>query len=750
MSDERPHVNPFSAMAVARISSSADDEPSIETDPIRVAKVLLDDYLNAARQDTEGQPGNVIAIVGDYGTGKTHLAMELIRHAQRAPGYVRSMYLDATASNFASLYRRFIDKLSVDDIRARINEYYAEIVVDSLKGSGTDVMARQLLLESELEPGDVVDRFSLSKTDLLRRLQDKLKSIADDDSFVTALMLLLRRGFGNAVWNWLRGAEPEQILVERDITLAISTDAMALEVMGYLAQLLYGGRRMRFVLVIDELDKVLSAQNKPQDETMGAFRTLLQVFETAGAFLVLSGLPDFNLALREDVRQRITRRIFMSGLDSDQVCRFVERAQLQSNGSTRLEPFTPDSISYLVQLANGKPRTVIRLCHRLYQLWMAEGVAFTDELVREVARDQLGLVTTDDVSAEARRLLDANDWSYLRQHFLASSKDTRVDYWVTFEADGPGCAVLITDSVLDTRDVQILIRKALAVRASKPDCRIMIVVNGMLAAELGPPLREVTDCEPLVYERLFFADHLGALLRMFATQLRVESQADPVIVVRDRVEQIGRHQLSIYDFIEKVASRLDSARSSADRQFGVINERLEQLTRIAHLGAAGGVSAGGVMTPVGLPSEVEALFTSVVDVLENLLRLYALIERQFESGPASADIDPGPVAVLRYLQRLLEPTAIAVALHKTISSFWRATADWYHSDVVEAEGNHVTVDAMMRLEQLCGKYDEVCEHIQLTKLEPLVAEVAGSDPFPSFYSLGARVLRSMQRALAVD
>jgi Cdc6-like AAA superfamily ATPase len=747
MTEHRALSNPFSQMAVAQVSASYGDELTIETDPIRLAKSLLDAYLDAPA-DTEGVPGNVIAVLGEYGTGKTHLAMELLRYARSRPGYAHSMYLEAAASSFTSLYQRFLDRVTPADVRHRVNQLRYEVILGVLKGTELESVARRLIDETGLEPDDIADRLSVSKIAMGHLLEAKLRTIADNTQFITALALLAKRGYDTAVWSWLRGGEPDEILIERKITGAIDSEAMALEFMGYFAQLLYGGRQRRFLLVIDELDKVLSVANRPQEDIMGAFRTLLQVFDAAGAFLVLAGLPDFNLALRDDVRERIARRVFMSGLDADQVCRFIERSQRKANGTAQLAPFSANTVAFLVQLANGNPRTVIRLCHRLYAKWLADRASLTEEIVREEAREQLGLVSTDDISAEAGRLMDANNWSYLRQHFLGISTDTRVDYWVTFEENGPGCAVLITESVLDSRDVETLTRKALAVRAAAPDCRILLVVNGVLSDGLGTLLREVLDSEPLVYERLIFGNLLGALLMSFAGQLRQESP-EPMSVLLERVEQIGRHQSSIYSFIEQVVTRLDDARSSADQRFGALTAQLDDLARTVHDGLVADMSTDADGLSVTLPGDVDELFTGVLDVLANLLRVDRFLRAQFES--VANDVDTDTTELVPYFQRLLEPTAIAVVLQRTVLNFRDAAAGWYRSAVVEPRGDLSPAAAVSRLERLCSRYDQICEQVQLSRLQPLVAVIAdgttSADLSSTVYYLSTRVMRALVRTL---
>ena len=80
--------NPFPPAAVARISDLRPELPTIETAAVREVDQLVDAYLRATQvteadaKDTSGKrlanTGQVLVVEGDYGTGKTHLAIEIL------------------------------------------------------------------------------------------------------------------------------------------------------------------------------------------------------------------------------------------------------------------------------------------------------------------------------------------------------------------------------------------------------------------------------------------------------------------------------------------------------------------------------------------------------------------------------------------------------------------------------------------------------------------------------------------------
>ncbi|NUT97004.1 MAG: hypothetical protein HOY78_33780 [Saccharothrix sp.] len=691
--------NPFSPMAVALIIDDFQDDfdsvdVTIATDATRQAVAHLDAYL-----DGPAGAGTVFAVLGDYGTGKTHLAVRLVRHARRAlDDPTRALYLEATADSFIELYRRFMQRLGREGVRAQVSDYYADIVADSLQSTGLTADTLDWLGSRQLEPQEVVERLGLMESALLRKVQDTLRQVTNNKDFGTALTLLLRPGFEHAVWSWLLGGAPDQVLVERGITTPIDTEVAALEAMGVFA-LLFGGRQRRFVLALDELDKIFSADKQPQAQTMAAFQTLLQVFAKAGACLVLCGLPEFKAVLPPAVRQRIPYTVTMSGLSHAQVREFIVRAQ----GDRGLTPFTPETVRYLRDVAGGNTRNVVRLCHRVFRLVddraRATGdqdVTATDDMVRQAARELFGSLSADDLDGAVRRLLDANGWEYWHNHLLGTGDESKAEFWVTFPDRDGGCAVLLEGSLLDNDDVTRVMRRVSAVREAAPDAQVVVLVNGVLTDGVAIQLREPLGRDPLVFSERSFAEDFKALVG--ATGFRPEQ--DPVSALRQRMEQLSRQQAGIYGFIEQLAEHVDGVRTSSDRQFGAIGRQLNVLV---------GATPGRTTPESRLPGEVERLFRDAVDALEGIVQVDLMLGEAFDFAPPRTQ-----EAVHRRLRtpEFTDAAAKAILIQKAVLAFRTALAEWYRT-----QGD--SPDADDKLEQLCGIYDDIVEYLPLFDLDPL-------------------------------
>ncbi|MBW4718172.1 hypothetical protein [Saccharothrix obliqua] len=736
--DGTPLRNPFSTMAVSRIVGFGEDlgttDVTVETDAIRRAVTYLTEYLDAPPAERGGpESATVMLILGEHGSGKSHLARHLVRLAgARLSDETSSLHIEATADDVLHTYQRLLLQVGLDRVRARVNEFYADIVAEQLQDTGLASNAVELLRRREIEPRSVVRQLQLMESQLLRRVHRKLHDVTADARYGQALSLLLRPGFETAVWNWLTGLEPEGILVERGIATPIATDTDVLEAMGVLA-LLFGGERRRFLLVVDEFDKIFSAARDADRRVVPAFQEMLEVFTRAGACLVLCGHPDFVDMLDSSTVERVTHTVRMAGLSAAQVEQFVRLAQEAEFGSPRLEPFSVETAAYVAALTGGNPRKVIRMCHALYRMAheSPEG-RVTDEMVRETARDQLGSLSTDEVVQAARRVLLHNGWTYQPDHYLALGRDSRVDFWLTFEDRTGGCAVVFTDSVLTEQDFTAVHRRTAAVRKAVPVAEVVVVVNGVVAVEPAARLRQVLGREPLVYSGRGFAEDFRAAVRAAARLLPGDPRRDPMGGVGQRIDQINRQQSSLYDFVEQLADHLDVMRTSSDRRLDAIQQHLAALD-------TGPGRVGAPSADPALPPEVARLFSDGLAALEEITQTELMVREAFDS--AAPD-------VLEAAQRrqgsagYLEAVGIAALLRQALLSFRDTVLRWYRTEHVPRFAEELPPSTADSLDEICRTYDAVVEYLPLHRLEPLVQ----LPPWSSRGGVVSELTRSTRRA----
>lgn len=735
--------NPFRPVAVARVSESASDMVSIPTPSIRDATSYLDAYL---LDSSDSSPdGNVIALTGDYGMGKTHLAVMLLDHA-RGEGEVieghdgfddvRAVYLDATTatttdltkSAFLMLYLRFVESLPRAEVRSRVREYYADIAAGRL--SDVDPVcdvefadsARNLLVEQSTDTRDATSMLGLSESSLLQELRQKLKNVTENSDFSIVLPLLIRPGFEDAAWKWLNGGKPHPLLVERGVESMIDNATTALEALGVFA-LLYGHQNRRFIVIIDELDKLLPTSDSSSDAEanaviISAVSKLLVVFLKARVLLVLAGLEEPFKLIGESTRQRISF-IRMSDFDEEITCRFIEKCQEKEFGEARLSPFTPDSVKRIVELTYGNPRKITTYCHRLYRMAMLEDggqAEITTQMVNEVA----GVGMRGHIDAVIRRMLETELWEPRRDYFVGTSPQSRVDFWVPVGVGSIGCALLLTDAVVNDDNVDDLIKRVEAVRAGAPDCETLLIVNEGLTPQYAPVLAAVFGRDPLVYHPRTFADNFLATVKAMIRRLEMVTGEDTLVSVQERIERMSQQQSRTRDLLEQLATSLRELRSSSDQGFGGVRRELDDLVRAVEV-----VGEFQRSLPAGqesaLPVHVNHLFENRLSALEKLGAATEVVGEAFRLAPdrrSSAEEAAGAVRSLVRAPNSAQALG-AVALLRTIAeAFRRGIGEWFRS-CAPSDRRRLRPSEQQKLDALCDMYDAAYEDLPLFALNGL-------------------------------
>jgi hypothetical protein len=729
-------ANPFAPVPLGRRYGS--DTITIPTAAIREATSILDEYLSAQLADGTSAAGpearrgavknvatgNVLAVIGEHGTGKTHLALHLRRHAERRGGdRTLAMYLVARDRTFRELYRDFAEDLYQvrDQVRNRVRAVYAEIVAQDLASSDLTARVADGLADGSLDPVEVVERFGLMESVFLRELRDRLGRVTENAEFAIALSLLLRPAFEPAVWEWFLEREPDPILRERGITTVVNTEQLALEAMGVFA-LLYGDTGHQIVLVIDELEQILLAADRPDDAAVGAFKRLLEVFTQANGFLLLAGLPESIESLRKDVRQRVGRPVRMSPFSGADLRRFILERQGHpgtEKSVAALAPFTEDTIDYIVSLLGGVPRSILRVCYELYRVATSLGTDVTPAMVREVVRTQFNLATTKNVRVEIQQTLDASGYEYLTGH-LVGRPPTTADYFVVVGDQGARCAVLLNESVLNDEEAMTLGQRVTAIRAEVPVSEFLLVVMGFVPDTHRPALAEQFGNPPLVYDVNSFGDDFERAFKTAVDRLAESPQDgdDELALIRGRLERLTRQQTRVHGFIGQVSAHLDRLQASSDRQLLDIQRTLLDLRQqVATTSLATGVPARP-----DLPANVAGLFAEadtalyMVDGIDTMLRL-AL-------RPATDEVDqvwPGLPGGLRSTE-VQRAVGIGSLLQRLVRAFRDAVGEWYRS-VRPDEGGHWVLadDRRETLDALCDTFDEVYGYLPVHRLAQLTS-----------------------------
>ncbi|MET9225513.1 hypothetical protein [Lentzea sp. NPDC003310] len=712
-----PSDNPFLMAAVAKPREFSAGTVSIPTPSITEAVSIVDSFLRPSTLPS----GTVIAIVGEYGTGKSHLVGAVLHHALSAPERWRPRvaFLEARPATFVDLYKQLIGtELRRDDVCARVREFYADVLADALGESELTAGIAHRLRSGDADPVEVSDRLNLMGSKYLTRLRERLEAVTRNRAFGIVLPLLLRHDFADAAWEWLSGHHPDPVLVDRGVDTPIATEELALEAMGVIA-LLYSTRERKFMLAIDEMNKVVSATRKPTENAVDAFEKLIRVFAGAQALLVLAGLPDYLDELGGTVQQRIGRTILVSPLTADHAIEYIRQSQEAIGRGRVLHPFTEDTVRYLVKLTDGNARRIIRLCNHLYRHAMdlsprdPSRARVSEAMVRKVARDQAGARSTDHVRNEIRQVLAALGLNYERDHWMDPQTDSRADYWVPYgDEEGAGCALVLTDTVLTQADCDALVSRATFLQTAAEQRQVLLIVVGLLNADFVSELGEAFSEEPISYDHWTFTETLSSVLER---QLRLLDRDDALALGEERFRRLGRQQANTQRMLEQALKSLTAMRSSSERSLGQIQRELTEL------GSADRTAAVAESPPLRLPPSVMALFTTAQSLLDGLDQVDATLRTVFAAAAGdSANAIDARVAVRAQLRspHLFSAVGVGALLRTLLITFRDSINEWYRSYVPSSSGGPYPVDKD-RLSALCRAYDTVYEYIPFYRLEDL-------------------------------
>lgn len=697
--------NPFPARAAAETQGLDDDVTSIETEAVREAVALLDGYFGRT-----SERGAALAVSGEHGSGKTHLLFQLLRRTKRHGPGAEFVYVDAQRGSFHNLYRNnFLTLFDRTDMVDRVREYYANIVADSLENTGFPADITERLRTTDIDPQKFVHQFNLAESTFLATLNTALSQVTRNEEFGTALVLLLRAELRDAVWEWLRGEQPSELLVEHGIESHIQSDAQALEAMGVIA-LLYRGRARHLVLAFDQLDKVLSGAGTPEPETVTALQRMIELMADQGIFLVLSGLPEFLGGIgRQGQDHGLSAAITTSGLTPAEVRSYIEASIARTTRyGAGLGPFPPQIAEFIAELAGHSARKMVQICHACYRDSLATREV-TSPMVLKAARSRVEPEGTVRERIEAELRKQARE--YHVNHPVNGNGGPRAPYWVP--AAGTGCALFVQNALVVPDDVIDVIEQVDAVRAAAPRCRTALIVNGFLSERIREAVNGHFTEPPLIYAAERFPDEFARLMRRMTAHLDASGD-DQLRSVRASVNRLAEAQGTTQSYLEMLAYHVESMRSASEQQFADLSRRLQRL--------------GSEESAAPLPDEAEQLFTEVLTTLDGLTDLRTALAGVFGDDSAGVSSE----LLLRLQNGGVVRAVGAAALAETLVRALRdAVRDW-HRRLDGTPG----ADERAALDALCKNYEAVMEYLPIQMLETLARQAP--DPMSSRGSAARR------------
>ncbi|MET8869385.1 hypothetical protein ABZW11_41195 [Nonomuraea sp. NPDC004580] len=549
-----PHEPEVPVTYTLRLGDDADPTAiTVVTPAFDSAHRFVDGYLSTGGGEL-GESGRALALIGDLGSGKTHLATSVLHRIARSHEDAVILKLDTPHSEFGYLFRNILlEQFGRERLHDLVIDYYGRVTAEQIgeEQAGPELAGeiRSRLRDGTLDPRKVVEHFHLAKRALQEELRRMLRHLTEHSVWATALALMVMDELTDAVWEWLGGAPPSPELRARGVHRQLVTSADAYHTLSVLVYLC-GRMRRRMVLVIDEFEKLLGGEGQAREDAVNSLDELVKVFIDARGLLVYCG-PTDNLPLVSRGTLQRTRVITPSPFDREEAIELVGKRGDEVSGPVA---------EALVQMTDGNPREILSLFRRAQAIVEATGRPVTTATIREAVRQRHEFESWE-VSTTVRRILEESGLDFRTDVVLAADTDP-IDFWVRYADGRAAVAVLVTRSLLSPGDDAQLERRVTAARASQVPCELIAVVNGHLATSMRAGVSSLLGRQPLLFNVQDFGGRFRRTLEVALNRLAASAEENVLEGLRRRMDRLSRQQSATQNMIDQLHGTVAGLRSA--------------------------------------------------------------------------------------------------------------------------------------------------------------------------------------------
>jgi hypothetical protein len=443
----RPY-NPFPVYPVSRLSDEPDSAPgsTIVTDTILQSRRYVQDYalqwqekISSGTQEVDVVPPLIVAVKGDFGTGKTHLLLDALAQVQRA---FSSHYPNITMVRFPCVesapgewYRNRIGPALKPELgqgcylRDTIIRLYARAGENVAGQAKMTASAVTTLREKPQSIYDMIKQNLLNVTAVDHEFQTLLGNVCTgiDGEVLQALSALPWEPTSEVAVRWLTGeqlshAEAKMLRVEpSDLTSNRARDVLV----ALAAVHCYLNRP--FGLLIDELEHLTRYDETHHNKAnLTWLKRLLEGLGPYGSLVYIAGhWSAWETRLDErDFLSRFSYRsdIILTQLRAEDVLNVV-RARVKDVSPERFG--LPQAAAVVEFGGSGSIRSILSLLKSLFDASDGFRLHLSRERIGELALRSKQRVTLEDVELRVREFFESRG--------LTVEKDAAVARNVTFD-----------------------------------------------------------------------------------------------------------------------------------------------------------------------------------------------------------------------------------------------------------------------------------------------------------------------------
>jgi type II secretory pathway predicted ATPase ExeA len=319
-----------------------------------------------------------LVVTGKYGNGKSH-TLKYTRSLVRDRDDVVVGYVAQPGEGFIDIYHEFMYDIGFDGVQELAYEFLALVAEEETNYAPTDAET----MERRLDDGDIL------LSELVPAAIQRLNDVAKFADFARAIVHMIYEDTNLYAWQWLtaEGLRYEQ-RKEMEIHSSLDDDTMGVRAFtAFKNMLLELGYTAVFVFV-DEFESIARLKNKEKQATLNSIRHLMDQ-NASGLSMLFACAPEVWQEVMSEYHafsERIGREVALRPLTEehihDLVSSYLDTARTGEEGT--IDPFTPDSLSLILQRSQGNIRQVISTCSRMLDEAVDQGQnSINTELVHD-------------------------------------------------------------------------------------------------------------------------------------------------------------------------------------------------------------------------------------------------------------------------------------------------------------------------------------------------------------------------------
>jgi type II secretory pathway predicted ATPase ExeA len=300
-----------------------------------------------------------LVVTGKYGNGKSH-TLKYARSLVRDRDDVLVGYVAQPGEGFLDIYHEFMYDVGFDGVQEIAYEFLATVARTETQADPDDAGAMRELIDSgEILLSEIVPT-------AIQRLSDITK-FAD---FARAVVHMVYEDTNLYAWQWLtaEGIRYEQ-RKEMEIHTALDDDTMGVRAFTSFKNLLLELGYTGVFVFIDEFEAIARLKNKTKQSTLNSIRHLMDQ-NGSGLSILFACAPEVWQDVMSEYHafsERIGSEVALRPLTDEQIKELII-SYLNTARSTEqdsIDPFTEDSLTFVLQRSQGNIRQVLSLCSRI-------------------------------------------------------------------------------------------------------------------------------------------------------------------------------------------------------------------------------------------------------------------------------------------------------------------------------------------------------------------------------------------------